>query len=74
MTLAELSPGQLVEWLHESRGGYGYRSWVYAKVVRANRVKVTIEVTQTRAGGRELAEPRAVVKRVLPEKLRPRKG
>ncbi len=66
MTNAELTPGQLVEWLYEARGGYGYTAWVCAKVVKVNRVKVRIEVTQ-------LNPPRLIEKNVMPNRLRPRR-
>lgn len=55
-------PGQRVEWLYESRKGYGYRWWVPATVVKVNRVKVTIDALLERGGTKRIS--------VHPEKLR----
>ena len=43
-------PGQQVEWLYECRGGYGYRYWVPAVVVRVTVKRVTV-IAQLRDGG-----------------------
>jgi len=35
--------GQRVEWLYESRGGYGYRYWVPSVIVRICQKRITID-------------------------------
>ena len=39
--------GDSVEWLYEMRGGYGYRWWVKAVVLKVNRKKITINALRT---------------------------
>jgi hypothetical protein len=40
----ELQPGQLVTWLHQPRGGYGYEERIPGKVVKVGEKLVQIEV------------------------------
>ncbi len=54
--------GQVVEWLYEPRGGWGYRWWVPATVVNVGRSRVTISTTK-RDGETKLVS-------VKPENLR----
>lgn len=44
MELNELQPGQLVTWLREARGGYGYVEPVPGTVVKIGEKRVQIEV------------------------------
>jgi hypothetical protein len=58
-------PGQPVEWLHEPRGGYGYQTWVLARILKLGPKKVFI--SPQRENGTD-GPPRWVT----PERLRPR--
>jgi hypothetical protein len=62
-TEPKFEPGQAVEWLYEARGGYGYRAWFLATVVKVGK-RITIDV-QMKNGS---TERRAVT----PERLRVR--
>jgi hypothetical protein len=64
MTLAELSPGQRVSWIHVPRGGYGFPIPIDAVVLRVNARRVRIEVP--------LRDGRRVERVVHPDSLRPR--
>ena len=65
MTMAELSPGMQVTWLHESRGGYGFCVPTNVKVISKGSVRVRIEVYSMHDG--------CYVQRwVTPKALRPR--
>jgi hypothetical protein len=44
MELNELQPGQLVAWLREARGGYGYVEPIPGTVVKVGEKRVQIEV------------------------------
>lgn len=44
-----MSPGDLVTWTHEPRGGYGYQYAIPATVVRVGAKRVQIEA-QTATG------------------------
>lgn len=60
-----LHPGQLVDWLYEPRGGYGYRWWVPATVVRVGPKMIVIEANLSSGGTKRV--------RVTPDRLRSRK-
>jgi hypothetical protein len=64
VTIEELSPGKLVTWIHEPRGGYGFATPVDAVVVKVCTLRVRIEVP--------LRDGRRVIRVVRPELLRPR--
>lgn len=54
--------GQPVDWLFEARGGYGYRYWVNAKIVRIGKKKITIDADLADGGTKRIS--------VNPDKLR----
>lgn len=54
---------QLIEWLYEPRGGYGYRWWIPGTVVRVGDKRITIKVKLIN-GDEKLVS-------VNPKKLRP---
>lgn len=58
------TPGQKVSWLHETRGGYGYRWWVPATVVKVGPKRVTIDAELEKGGTKRVF--------VKPELLKPR--
>lgn len=60
----DYQPGQQVEWLHEARGGYGYRWWVAAVVVKVTAKRITIDAELQNGGVKRVS--------VTPERLRPR--
>jgi hypothetical protein len=60
--LDELSPGMLVRWIHNPRGGYGFAVPVDAVVVRVGPKRVRIRVP--------LKDGRHVERIVAPESLR----
>ena len=64
MTLAELSPGMAVSWIHNPRGGYGFALPVDAVVLKVGVHKVRIEVA--------LRDGTVVERLVKPDSLRPR--
>jgi hypothetical protein len=65
MTMEELAPGMLVTWLHEPRGGYGFRVPTNAKVISKGGVRIRVEVYSKREGC-------YVQRRVSPKALRHR--
>ncbi len=64
--IAHIIVGQKVEWLFEARGGYGYRWWVPAVVVKVGAAKVTINALKADGTTKRIS--------VSPESLRPVKG
>lgn len=66
MTDTTFRPGQSVEWLHEPRGGYGYRWWIPATVVSVGPKRVIIDAKLSTGGTKRVS--------VNPEKLRPANG
>lgn len=41
-----MQPGSKIKWLHEMRGGYGYREWVPGELVKVNAKTLRIRVTR----------------------------
>jgi hypothetical protein len=64
VTLAELSAGMHVSWIHNPRGGYGFATPVDAIVLKVCPRRVRIEVL--------LRDGRHVERTVCPSSLRPR--
>jgi hypothetical protein len=64
VTIDELSPGQVVRWIHTPRGGYGFTMPIDAIVKKVCEKRVRIEVL--------LRDGRRVERVVTPESLRPR--
>lgn len=56
------TPGQSVQWLYEPRGGYGYRYWVDAVVVKVTEKRITLEAKLASGGTKQVS--------VKPEKVR----
>ncbi len=57
-------PGDLVNWSHTPRGGYGYSRWVPAVVVKIYKVQVSIDAELEGGGTKRVS--------VNPASLRPR--
>jgi len=57
----DLTIGDSVTWLHETRGGYGYCENVHGKVLALGPKRATIEVERIVPNG----EPRQFVKRCV---------
>lgn len=66
-TVADFQIGQKVTWVHEARGGYGAIQHV-AGIVRSIGKRVTIEVAMRHTLGVYVR----VLKRVTPDRLKPR--
>ncbi len=64
MELAEIKQDMEVEWLYETRRGWGYRYWIPGVVVKVGKTKVTIKVGKVRGGMKNVS--------VLPSRLRPK--
>lgn len=62
LDLAPFAAGQSVEWLYEQRGGYGFRWWVPAVVLRVTTKRITIEAKLASGGARVVS--------VKPDRLR----
>ncbi len=39
-----MQPGDRIKWLHEYRGGWGYRDWIPGEVVKVNPKTLRIRV------------------------------